>query len=364
VPNPSDDSEATEPVRPFEVLIVDDEPDICELLGDVFRGQPVIVHTAANLDEARVIALQKSLDLVLVDVKLPDGDGTEFAEELRQRDPAIQSIVMTGKPSVKRAQQAMRSGASDFLSKPLDLDELNTCVDRALRRRADGTKNSDKVRRLRHLCRKLNRARHEVTQQVDILCNDLVTAYQELAGQMKHVQVTSGFKAILDQELDLEQVLRRVLEFVLQQVGSTNAVIFLPSVGGGFTTGGYINFSFDKEAADMLLSHLADVAAPKIAEAEHVIHFEDNDAISGWLADDSAYLEDSHVVGLSCRHDRRPMASLMLFRDANEPFDAEAIETLSTIGPILAAHLSKVIGIHHRLAEHMDAEDKEGGLPF
>lgn len=351
--------------QPFGVLIVDDEPDIREMLGDLLHGQLVQIHAAANLDEAREIALTKSIDLALVDIKLPDGDGMELAEELHRRDPEMQSIVMTGKPSLKRAVEAMRLGSCDFVSKPLDINEISTCVERALRRRADGTKSQARVQRLKKLCRKLNHARHEVTQQVDILCNDLVTAYQELAGQMKHVQVTSQFKAILDQELDLEQVLRRVLEFVLQHLGSTNAVIFLPGTSGGFTTGGYINYSFDKETASVLLGHLADVAAPRIADAEELFHLTDNDQIHHWLSDDSAWLENCHVVGMPCRKGEDTMATLLLFRDSSEPFDTEAIESLCAIGPVLAAHLSRVIGIHHRLSDHMKEEDKgDDPLPF
>ncbi len=351
--------------QPFGVLIVDDEPDIREMLGDLLNGQPVQIHTAANLDEAREIALTQSIDLALVDIKLPDGDGMDLAQELHNRDPEMQSIVMTGKPSLKRAVEAMRLGSCDFVSKPLDINEINTCVLRALQRRVDGNKSQARVMRLKKLCRKLNRARHEVTQQVDILCNDLVTAYQELAGQMKHVQVTSQFKAILDQELDLEQVLRRVLEFVLQHIGSTNAVIFLPGTSGGYTTGGYINYSFDKETASVLLGHLADVAAPRIADAEELFHLTGNDEIHSWLSDDSAWLENCHVVGLPCRKGEETMAALLLFRDNGEPFDAEALESLGAVGPVLAAHLSRVIGIHHRLSDHMKEEDKgDDALPF
>lgn len=344
----------------FEVLVVDDEPDIREVLEDALEGR-VNVRVAGSVAEARRIAADHEVDVALLDVKLPDGDGLDFAEELRQFDPTLQTIVMTGKPSLKRAVQAMRLGAVDFLAKPIDLDELNACLDRALDRRARDARDRRKVTRLRKLCRRLNRARHEVTQQVDILCNDLVSAYQELAGQMKHVQVASQFKALLDQELDLEQVLRRVLEFVLQQVGSTNAAVFLPSMGGGWTTGGYINYTFDKETAGVLLSHLADVAAPRIAEAKGPIHFTDNEAIRGWLGEDSAWLDDCHVVGLQCMGKDQVMAAVLLFRDAGQPFDAASMESLESITPILGEHLAKVVGIHHRLADFFKSEDSSGG---
>lgn len=374
-PSPFDQTPAppSEPTPPgpqrrkaFNVLVVDDEPEIRQLLDDALSGPSLHIRQAGTLTEARGLIEHQPVDLVLVDVKLPDGCGVELADEIRRRQGGVQSIVMTGRPSLDRAVQAIRAGACDFLAKPLDLSHLNQCVGKALQRRSDQKKTDQKVRKLRKLCKKLNQARHEVTQQVDILCNDLVTAYQELAGQMKHVQVTTQFKASIEQELDLEQLLRRALEFVLQQVGPTNAVIFMPSPQGGFTTGGYINYSFDKQTADVLLSHLADVAAPRIAEAKDPLHFTEDSDIQLWLSDDSAWLANSHVIGLPCRNDGETLASLLLFRDSSEPFDSELTGMLQSVAAIFAAHLVKVINIHHRHEDDDEDEgDDEGGnVPF
>jgi DNA-binding response OmpR family regulator len=352
--------------KAFNVLVVDDEPEIRQLLDDALSSPSLHIRQAGSLTEARGLMEVQPVDLVLVDVKLPDGCGVELAEEIRHRRGGVQSIVMTGRPSLDRAVQAIRAGACDFLAKPLDLSHLNKCVDKALERRSDLKRADLKVRKLRKLCKKLNQARHEVTQQVDILCNDLVTAYQELAGQMKHVQITTQFKASIEQELDLEQLLRRVLEFVLQQVGPTNAVIFMPSPSGGFTTGGYINYSFDKQTADVLLSHLADVAAPRIAEAKDPLHFTDDADIHLWLSDDSAWLANSHVIGLPCRNDGETLASVLLFRDSSEPFDSETVGMLNSVATIFASHLVKVINIHHRHEDddEDEGEDDGGNVPF
>lgn len=364
--NPPSDAAAAPPPKPpktFRVLVVDDEPAIRQMLDDALSGPSLRIRQAGSLGEARGVLDAEPIDLALIDVKLPDGSGVELADELRRGGRGVQSIVMTGRPSLDRAVQAIRAGACDFLAKPLDLSDLNHCVGRALERRADVKRTDSRLRKLRKLCKKLNQARHEVTQQVDILCNDLVTAYQELAGQMKHVQVTTHFKASIEQELDLEQLLRRVLEFVLQQMGPTNAVIFMPSPHGGHTTGGYINYSFDKQTADVLLGHLADVAAPRIAEAKDLLHLTEDADINLWLSDDSAWLAGSHVLALPCAHDGETLACLLLFRDSAEPYDAESIAVLSAVVTIFAAHLVKVINIHHR-HEDEGEDDRDDGVPF
>jgi DNA-binding response OmpR family regulator len=346
----------------FGVLVVDDEADIREMLGDALNQSHLCIHAAGSLDEARRIARSHRIDLALIDVKLPDGDGLDLAREIHAGDPSVHSILMTGAPSYDRAVEAIRVGCADFLAKPIDIRQLTQGVDRALNRRADESRSAERIARLKRLCKKLNHARHEVTQQVDVLCNDLVSAYQELADQMKNVQATTSFTAAVEGELDLEQVLRRLLEFVLQQIGPTNAVIFLPSKSGSFTVGGYVNYSFDKPSAETLLGHLADVAAPLIAQRDEVFHLRDDCDVNLWLSDESAWLKGSEVIGVPCVGEDETLACLMLFRDQSEPFDPDSVQALSAVGPIFADHLVKVIGVHHRLKDYMEEDDDN--VPF
>jgi len=352
----------------YGVLVVDDEADIREMLGDALNQSNLRIHTAGSIDEARRLAEKNRIDLALIDVKLPDGDGLELAREIHKTDPSIHSILMTGAPSYDYAVEAIRCGAADFLAKPIDLGKLNEGVQRAIGRRKHESRSAERIARLKRLCKKLNHARHEVSQQVDILCNDLVNAYQELADQMKNVQATTQFQTAIEEELDLEQVLRRMLEFILQQVGPTNAVIFLPSQTGTYTVGGYVNYSFDKAAADVLLTHLADVAAPRIGEREEVFHLADTCDVNLWLSDDSQWLEGCEVIGIPCINEDDTLACVMLFRDQAEPFDEEMVQMLASVSPIFADHLVKVVGVHHRLKDYMDEEDgfEPGGdnIPF
>jgi DNA-binding NtrC family response regulator len=115
------------------ILIVDDEASLRTALfrGLDRRGYQVI--TSASYKEAETIgATDKALDLALVDLRLPDGDGIELMSKLKAVHPNIQVIILTGHASIEIAVEATRKGAFHFVTKPCNLDEIITLVDRAL----------------------------------------------------------------------------------------------------------------------------------------------------------------------------------------------------------------------------------------
>ena len=347
--------------RPFGVLIVEDEPDIREALGDALKGGPIVVHEAGTLDSARGILKDEPVDLVLIDVSLPDGDGLDLSAEVYGEDPDIETIIMTGQPSLERAVEAIRVGASDFLSKPLNLSELNQVVNHALQRRSDKSRQNAKIKRLTHLCRKLNKARHQVTQHVDVLCNDLVSAYQELSGQMKQIEAVSEFKSSIAEELDLEELLRRFLEFTLNKIGPTNAVIFLPSQSGGWTVGGYVNYSCDRDSISVLLQHLSQITSDCIAESQDVLHLTSDEMIENAFGEPVSWLDNMQVIATACKdEDEETLAVVMLFRDNDEPYTEEDVETVGAVAPTFGRHLVKVINVHHRGKQKFDPEAEYG----
>jgi hypothetical protein len=262
--------------------------------------------------------------------------------------------MVCGDPSVQGAINAMRAGAVDFIVKPVGAAELNERVAQAMRRHAAGCRRRKRVRRLKRTCRKLNRMRNEVTQQVDILCKDLVTAYHDLAQQMQQMVQGAEYAALLRRELDLEQLLRKTLEFFLSKAGPTNAAIFLPANGGQFTLGGYVNYECASDSADTVLENLGDVLAPQILQYERPVHITDNDELAAWFAEDAPLLLDNHVVTFTCCHEDETLAVVVLFRHASAPYDESIFEMASGVAPMLGEYLAKVIRIHHR---HIDGPD-------
>ena len=110
------------------ILIVEDEANAREALGDVFAGQHD-VDLAADVDEALALLEANTPDLVLTDVVLPgDRDGLDFLRHMKAERPDVPVIIMTAYGSIQKAVRAMADGAHDFLEKPLDLSSLRNLV--------------------------------------------------------------------------------------------------------------------------------------------------------------------------------------------------------------------------------------------
>lgn len=115
------------------ILIVDDEASLRTALFRILDRKGFQVITAASRKEAETISQSdKALDLAIVDLRLPDGDGLELMGRLRSMHPNIQVIILTGHASIESAVEATRQGAFHFVTKPCNLDEIMTLVDRAL----------------------------------------------------------------------------------------------------------------------------------------------------------------------------------------------------------------------------------------
>ena len=114
------------------VLIVDDEPDIRELLDITLSRMGLETFSAATLGEAQSLVSEVSPDLCLTDMKLPDGNGIHLVEYIQEAHSHIPVAMITAHGSVETAISALKAGAFDFISKPIELEILRSLVSRAL----------------------------------------------------------------------------------------------------------------------------------------------------------------------------------------------------------------------------------------
>ena len=369
-PNNSTDAERTAgqpatdgPAR--RVLLVDRQPTLQPLLAQcrTEHGRVDVLYADTLAQAREMVSESSSIDVAVIDPDLDDGSGLDLARELSASKTVTQTLVVSSTTNFELAQTAMRAGASDYIFKPdaPDADafatDLTDRVSAALTRQWKEREQVKRIRRLKKLCKKLNQARIEVSDQVDVLCNDLVTAYQELAVQMQNVVNVSGFQAVIGEELDLEAVLRKTLEHLVQKVGPCNAAIFLPASMDEYSLGGYVNYDCNKESADMLLQHLADVLAPRVSEQGIPLHLTSNAELKTLLGDDWNYLAESQLVTFACNSDDEPLAVVALFRDSSQPFARDVLDMCSTIADMMGETLAKIIRIHHRATPDLLASD-------
>lgn len=116
-----------------KVLIVDDEPDIRELLEITLGRMKLDTHSARNAKEAREWLARERFDLCLTDMRLPDGTGLELVQLIQQRYAQVPVAMITAFGSMDTAINALKAGAFDFLTKPVDLARLRELVASALR---------------------------------------------------------------------------------------------------------------------------------------------------------------------------------------------------------------------------------------
>ena len=127
------------------MLVVDDESDARRLMGEFLEGEGYEVRTAENGRAALTIIERFKPDIVLTDLQMPDLDGISVIEQGREVTPHTAFVVMTGHASIHTAVQAIKRGADNYLTKPLDLNEVSAVVARLLEK-VELSKESTRLR--------------------------------------------------------------------------------------------------------------------------------------------------------------------------------------------------------------------------
>jgi two-component system, sensor histidine kinase and response regulator len=169
------------------ILVIDDEAGIRQGCCRVLLPQGFVVETAENFQAGLRMIQQDSFDLVLLDVMLPDGKGVDLLEPIRERDPEIVSIIITGYATVELAVDAIKKGAYNFISKPFTADLLLMTVNQGLEKRH----LSLEARRLQTIeqeTKELTRARDEAEKLNEFKSTFLHMAAHELRSPVSGAQ--------------------------------------------------------------------------------------------------------------------------------------------------------------------------------
>ena len=126
------DTTWTEPPR---ILTVDDEPVVCESIRRVLTEEGYDVAVATSARDGMAILRKQPIDLLLLDIRMPDMDGIEFLRQARAISPETEVIMITGFATIQTAVDAVKLGATDYLQKPVSPDRLVVAVARALERK-------------------------------------------------------------------------------------------------------------------------------------------------------------------------------------------------------------------------------------
>jgi DNA-binding NtrC family response regulator len=132
-------------ITPSHILLVDDEEDFLEMLSLRLKESGESVLTATSVEKGLSVLEEEAVDVVILDVKMPEMDGIEVLQEIKKRHPLIEVIMLTGHGTVHTAVQGMKLGAFDFLLKPADFDDLLDMLKQARQRYRDQAERIQKA---------------------------------------------------------------------------------------------------------------------------------------------------------------------------------------------------------------------------
>ena len=114
-----------------KILLVDDEQDFLDALSERMRARGMDVATSSSAQDALATAEKGNFDAVVLDLKMPGMDGLEALRILKEKDPKLQVILLTGHATVQQGVEAMKRGALDLLEKPTDIETLTEKIKQA-----------------------------------------------------------------------------------------------------------------------------------------------------------------------------------------------------------------------------------------
>src|SRR6266478_6506998 len=162
------------------ILIVDDDPFICRQLEELYASQQYAVSSAPNAPEALRLLQEHEFSLAVVDLKIPGTDGIGLTREIRDRWPDLDVIMITGYASIKGAVEAIKQGASDYITKPFQKEEILLATEKILekRRLLDEisylrSQLSDRYSFANMVSR--NRVMHEIFETIEVLAQNDAT---------------------------------------------------------------------------------------------------------------------------------------------------------------------------------------------
>jgi DNA-binding response OmpR family regulator len=326
-------------VQVCDILVVDTDGKSAEVIRKA-APESAAIRTATGSEQALLELRKKPADLVLVNVQIQDNGGPALLETIRKSFPAVQAVALSRSHTADACISAIRAGAGDVLFAPLKIEETRSVIASSLEKSASHMKQKARHTRLRTVCRRLNKARHEISAQVDLLCNDLVRAYQDLASQLNQTQAMGDFSASIETQPTLEDLMRSTLEWILKKLGPINAAVMLPNAENEYSLGAYLNL--DTPAADPFIAAINETIAPQAASGG-LLALENDSELDDMFGAACAPLHGRSWLAHRCLFRNETLGVLIFFRTHGTPFDPATSAMLQAIAPILGEQIGRLM---------------------
>ena len=199
---------------PARVMVVEDDDSVADVLREVLADEGFALTFVVSGEEALRLIAADCPDLILTDISLPGKSGLDVMRVARSRDPEVAVVLMTGHATVQNSIDALRQGASDYITKPFeDITEIPRTLNRHLRNRQLKVENKALLEQLRRQNEVLQRHEQELRERIALATRNLDTLYR--------VSMEIGAN------LELQPRLTRIVETATRLVAARAAVIYL-----------------------------------------------------------------------------------------------------------------------------------------
>jgi len=192
--------------KPYKILIIDDEPTICDACYQILTDKNYSVEVANNGSEGLKKFEDFKPDIVFIDLKMPGVSGMDVLKTIVEKKTNTIPIVITGYASIETAVESMKNGAFDFLPKPFTAEELSVIAERAIARKKD-LDEKEKIVKEKEMMRQnfISLVSHELRTPLVAVIQYLEVLYGGMAGQVseQQKQIIERMKIRLNELLDL-----------------------------------------------------------------------------------------------------------------------------------------------------------------
>ena len=205
---------------PARVMVVEDDASVADVLREVLADEGFALTFVPSGEEAIRLVAEDCPDLILTDISLPGKSGLEVMRVARIHDSEVAVVLMTGHATVQNSIDALRQGASDYITKPFeDITEIPRTLNRHLRNRRLKVENKALLEQLRRQNEVLQRHELELRDRIALATRNLDTLY--------HVSMEIGAN------LELQPRLQAITETAVRLVAARGAVIYLQLEAAG-----------------------------------------------------------------------------------------------------------------------------------
>lgn len=353
------DGSLKDAVQPLRVHVLADDPST-QTVSALLGACDLSFSASEDQNDVHSHLISNIFDVVILSLSAV---ASGLCEAIRRLQPHASVVMVSEEASVSDVTDAMRVGATDVLIGPPSAEEIEGRIREAGIRSRDSVESARRSERLEGLSRRIGDTRQELLKAIEMY---EFTSEGIATPSLDDDEMANEFRAIVHQELDVEELLRLSLEFLLHKTGPTNAALFLSGSNNAYGLGAYVHYDLPRADVEPMLQRLADDACPAISESEDVLRFEDSNEFIAQcnLGDDVA--TNQQMIAVPCHHDGECLAVLVLFRDESKVFDEPLATVLDILRRIFAEQLGRVISIHNRLVPEWpeEPEDDFGADPM